>query len=75
MVARCITSFRLECTNLVQNLILLAGDVEQKPGPLSAAQEQQVFDGIMTIPSMQQTRAEIIDKGRSIRSHQPLNKK
>ncbi|XP_077491262.1 uncharacterized protein LOC144101915 [Amblyomma americanum] len=55
---------------LFQRKLLLAGDVEQNPGPLSAGQEKQMFDTIMTIPVIQQQQTEILDELRSIRLEQ-----
>lgn len=57
------------CGQMLKTLLLLSGDVEQNPGPLSPQQEKQMFDTIMTLPSMQHSQSAILDELSSIRAN------
>ncbi|XP_072144699.1 uncharacterized protein [Dermacentor andersoni] len=50
--------------------LLLSGDVEQNPGPLSTEQEQQMFQAVMKIPLMMQGQSDILDEIRCLRANQ-----
>ncbi|XP_075726224.1 uncharacterized protein LOC142767862 [Rhipicephalus microplus] len=60
----------LSCMRVARMLLLLSGDVEQNPGPLTSQQEKEMLDVIMTLPSMQQQQTEILSEIRFIRADQ-----
>lgn len=54
----------------IRTQLLLCGDIELNPGPLTEEQLSQMFDVIMTIPAMQERQSDILEEIRSIRLEQ-----
>nr|XP_037273875.1 uncharacterized protein LOC119166656 [Rhipicephalus microplus] len=63
---RCCIAMICECTHVILNLLLLAGDIEENPGPTQSASSQPSDDIMSVLNAIQSGQATLLDEMKSI---------
>uniref|UniRef100_A0A4D5RD82 Putative tick transposon n=1 Tax=Ixodes scapularis TaxID=6945 RepID=A0A4D5RD82_IXOSC len=69
-ITDCYTKYSLAVARFVKQRLLMAGDIEANPGPLTSTQEKQLVDAMLLIPGMNEGQKAMLNELKAIREMQ-----